>query len=156
MLKCLHLHSGYFEHQVYSPPHNRVTYLTRTGSGTVNCAHCAPYSEASIDFLTLIRHLVEQATVTWARDTLHSKAPSTISNDCDVAVFKYWPGVNRQIKMDPCIDSQSKWLCQCVTLGSPESFDDTEMKFKKPCSKQHSFRSSLWCCCSNNRSIVIW
>lgn len=45
-----------------------VTYLTRTGSGT---GKCALYSQTSIDFPTLICHLVAWATVTWARHTLH-------------------------------------------------------------------------------------
>lgn len=48
--------------------HHPVTYLPRTGSGT---GKCALYSQTSIDFPTLICHLVAWATVTWARDTLH-------------------------------------------------------------------------------------
>lgn len=53
----------------WPPSTNTVTWLTRAGSGT---GIHAPYSRTSIDFCcTLICHLVAQATVTWAGDTLH-------------------------------------------------------------------------------------
>lgn len=56
----------------------------------------------------------------------------------NVVLLKFWPGVNRVINMDPNIDSQCLWLCQCVTFSCCENLDNKDpykMEFESLCSK---------------------
>lgn len=61
--------------------------------------------------------------------------PVTVSNDCNVAVFRFWPGVSSEIKMDKRIDNPTRRLCQCVTSSRSESLDNVEWNLGKLCSK---------------------